>query len=269
MALTDTFIRRPVLAICVNLVILLAGYQAIHSLIVREYPKSDTAVVTVRTIYTGASADLVRGFVSTPLERSIASADGIEYLESASKQNMSEITAHLRLNFPVNDALTQIQAKVAQVRNELPVEAEAPTIDVENADSQVASMYISFYSEKLDQNQITDYLVRVVQPQLSAIAGVQKAEIHGARTFAMRIWLKPDRLAAYNISPSQIKEVLESNNFLAAVGNTKGTLISVNLIANTDLRSAEEFKALVVKQDGDAFVRLSDVAGVVLGAKLS
>lgn len=267
MAFTDIFVKRPVLATCVNLLILIAGIQAIQKLVVRQYPKSDLAVVTVKTVYVGASADLVRGFVSTPLERVIASADGVDYLESSSAQGLSTITAHLRLNFNTNDALTQIQSKVAQVRNDLPPEAEAPVINVEMSDNRFASMYLSFYSQEMDQNQITDYLTRVVQPQLSAIQGVQRADILGARTFAMRVWLKPDRMAAVGLSPEDVRTALASNNFLSAIGSTKGSMITVSLVANTDLRSKEEFDNLVVKRTGDTLVRLKDIADVVLGAE--
>src|SRR5438034_11007722 len=206
MKFTDLFIRRPVLAIVVNLVILIAGLQSIRSLSVRQHPRSDIAVGTVSTAYVGANADLVRGFITTPLERVIASADGIDYIESSSAQNVSTITVHLRLNYDINAALTQIQAKVAQVRNDLPPESEAPVIEVETADTQFAAMYLGFSSKDLDQNQITDYLTRVVQPKLSAIKGVQRADILGGRTFAMRIWLKPDRMAAMGISPSQVRD---------------------------------------------------------------
>lgn len=267
MRFTDIFISRPVLAICINLIVLVAGYQAIQKLSVRQYPQSDLAVITISTVYVGANADLVRGYITTPLERVIASADGIDYLESSSVQGRSTITAHLRLNFDINAALTQIQAKVAQVRNELPPEAEAPVINAESADNRFASMYLSFYAKDLEQNQITDYLTRVVQPRLSALQGVQKADILGARTFAMRVWLKPDRMAALEISPSEVRDALGRNNYLSAVGTTKGTLVSVNLTANTDLKSREEFEQLIVREDGDTVVRLSDVADVVLGAE--
>src|SRR5206468_1838655 len=248
MKLTDLFIKRPVLAIVVNLVILIAGLQAIRSLSVRQYPRSDIAVVTVSTVYVGANADLVRGFITTPLERVIASADGIDYMESSSVQSLSTITVHLRLNYDTNAALTQIQAKVAQVRNDLPPEAEAPIIDLQTADDQFAAMYLGFSSSDLDQNQITDYLTRVVQPKLSAISGVQRADILGDRTFAMRIWLKPEEMAAHNISPSNVRDALAKNNALSALGATKGSMVSVNLVANTDLRTPEEFKQMVVKE---------------------
>jgi multidrug efflux pump len=267
MKFTDLFIRRPVLALVINLVILLAGYQAIRSLNVRQYPRSDLAVVTVTTNYVGANADLVRGFVTTPLERVIASAEGIDFMESSSAQGVSTISVHLKLNYDTNAALTQIQAKVAQVRNDLPPEAEAPVINVITADDQIASMYLSFYSDVLAPNQITDYLTRVVQPKVTAVNGVQRADILGARTFAMRIWLKPDQMAALNVSPSDVRAALAANNYLSAVGATKGSMISVNLIANTDLRSADEFKNLVVRQTGGTIIRLKDVGDVELGAE--
>jgi multidrug efflux pump len=267
MRITDLFVRRPVLAIVVNLVILIAGLQAIRSLSVRQYPRSDIAVVKVMTAYIGANADLVRGFITTPLERVIASADGIDYLESASAQGLSTITVHLKLNYDTNAALTQIQAKVAQVRNDLPPEAEAPEIELETADNQFASMYLGFSSEDLDQNQITDYLTRVVQPKLSAISGVQRADILGARTFAMRIWLKPEKMAALGIAPSDLRGALARNNYLSALGKTKGSMVSVNLVANTDLRTPDEFRQLVVKEKDGVVVRLGEIADVVLGAE--
>ena len=267
MKLTDIFVKRPVLAIVVNLVILIAGLQSIRSLSVRQYPRSDIAVVTVSTVYVGANADLVRGFITTPLERVIASADGIDYMESSSAQALSTITVHLKLNYDTNAALTQIQAKVAQVRNDLPPEAEAPIIDLQTADNQFASIYLGFSSDDLDPNQITDYLTRVVQPRLSAISGVQRADILGARTFAMRIWLKPDRMAALGIAPSAVRDALARNNYLSALGRTKGSMVSVNLVANTDLRTAEEFRQLVVKEQGGVIVRLGEIADVILGAE--
>jgi multidrug efflux pump len=267
MNFTDIFVRRPVLATVINLVIIVAGLQAIRSLNVRQYPRSENAAITVTTIYIGASADLVRGFITTPLERAIAQADGIEYLESQSSLSRSTITARLKLNFDATKALAEISSKVDQVRNDLPPEAEVPIINIETADSQFASAYLSFSSEILEQNEITDYLVRSIQPRLSAIEGVQRADILGARTFAMRIWLKPERMAAYNVSPAQVRRALAANNYLAALGQTKGSLIQVNLTANTDLRTVDEFKRLVVRQSNGAIVRLEDIADISLGAE--
>jgi multidrug efflux pump len=266
MKLTDIFIRRPVLAIVVSLVILIAGLQAIRTLNVRQYPKLESATVTVRTAYVGASADLVRGFITTPLERAIAAADGIDYIESQSVQGLSTINVRLKLNFSAGNALSDISARVNQVRADLPPEAEVPAINIEPSDAQIAAMYLSFGSTILEDNQVTDYLIRVVQPRLSAIEGVQRADILGGRTFAIRAWLKPDRMAALNVSPAQVRQALAANNFLAAVGQTKGGLVQVNLTANTDLRSLDEFKHLVIRQQGGTLVRLEDVADVVLGA---
>jgi len=267
MKFTDLFIRRPVIAIVVNVIIVIAGIQAIRSLTVRQYPRSENAAITVTTVYVGANAGLVRGFITTPLERVIAAADGIDYIESESKQNVSLIRARLRLNHDATKALAEIASKVDQVRGDLPPEAEVPVINIESADSQFASAYLSFSSEFLKQNEITDYLVRVVQPRLSAVDGVQRADILGGRTFAMRIWLKPDQMAALNVSPAQVRQALAANNYLSAIGQTKGALVQVNLTANTDLRSVDEFKRLVVRQKDGATVRLGDIADVALGAE--
>ena len=267
MKFTDLFVKRPVLAIVVNLVILIAGLQAIRSLSVRQYPRSDIAVVSVSTVYVGASADLVRGFVTTPIERVIASADGIDYMESTSAQGLSTILVHLKINYDTTAALTQIQAKVAQVRNDLPPDAQIPVIDLETADTQFAAVYIGFSSADLDQNQITDYLTRVVQPKLSAISGVQRADILGNRTFAMRLWLKPQEMAARGVSPSDVRDALAKNNYLSALGATKGSMVSVNLIANTDLRNPDDFRQMVIKQQNGVVVRLGEIADVQLGAE--
>ncbi len=267
MKFTDLFIRRPVLALVVNLLIVIAGIQAIRTLNVRQYPRSENATVTVTTVYVGASANLVRGFITSPLERAIAAADGIEYMESQSTLGLSTISVRLRLNYDSTKALAEISSKVDQVRRDLPPEAEVPVINIESADSRFASAYLSFSSNILQQNEITDYLVRVVQPRLSALKGVQRADILGARTFAMRIWLKPDRMAALNISPAQVRQALAANNFLAALGRSKGEFIQVNLTADTNLSTVGEFRRLVVREQNGTVVRMSDIADVVLGAE--
>src|SRR5579864_3565096 len=267
MKFTDLFVKRPVLAVVVNLVILIAGIQAIRSLSVRQYPRSDISVIQVSTVYVGANADLVRGYITTPLERVIASADGIDYMESTSAQGLSTIQVHLKLNYDTTAGLTQIQVKVNKVRNDLPPEAQLPVIDLQTADNQFAAMYIGFSAKDLDENQITDYLTRVVQPKLSAISGVQRADILGNRTFAMRIWLKPDQMAARGVSPSDVRDALSKNNYLSALGSTKGSAVSVNLVANTDLRTADEFRQMVVKEQNGVVVRLGEIADVSLGAE--
>ncbi|MGD1031195.1 MAG: efflux RND transporter permease subunit [Opitutaceae bacterium] len=266
MNFTDIFIKRPVLATVVSLLILFVGLRSVSLLNVRQYPVSNSAIVTVTTIYTGASADLIEGFITTPLEKQIASADGIDYIESSSAPSASVITVHLILNYDPNAAVAQVISKIDKVRSQLPAGALPPTIDVQVGES-TAAMYLSFASDQLDNNQITDYLTRVVQPKLASIAGVQSAQILGARVFAMRIWLKPDKLAAYGLSPAQVSAALVANNALAAVGATKGSFISINLNAATDLHTAEEFKKLVVKDQNGAIIRLQDVADVVLGAE--
>jgi multidrug efflux pump len=267
MKFTDLFIKRPVLAMVVSLVIIIAGLQAIGTLNVRQYPQSDNATVTITTTYLGASPQLVRGFITTPLERAIAAADGIDYIQSSSEQSVSIIQARLKLNFDATSALAEISSKVDQVRRDLPPEAEVPVINVESADGRFASAYLTFSSDILQQNEITDYLVRAAQPRFTAIEGVQRAEILGGRTFAMRIWLKPDRMASLQISPGEVRQALAANNYLSAVGQTKGSLIQVNLTANTDLRSREEFEKLVVREQDGVLVRLEDIAHVVLGAE--
>src|SRR3989449_1155944 len=275
---TDLFIRRPVLALVVSFVILLAGAQAILPVVfptlkglgglnVRQYPRSDIAAITISTVYVGADAELVRGFITTPLERAIAAADGIDYIQSESKQGESLITVRLKLNYDANKALSDVTSKVDAIRKDLPPEAESPVISMEAADSQFASAYLSFTSDILQPNEVTDYLVRLVQPRLTAVGGVQSADILGGRVFAMRIWMKPERMAALNISPAQVRTALSRNNYLAAVGSTKGSLLQVNLTANTDLHTADDFKKLVVREDKGTLVRLGDIADVVLGAE--
>ncbi len=267
MKITDLFIRKPILAISINLLILLIGVTSIQKLNVRQYPRSDSAVVVITTAYIGANADLVRGYITTPLERAISSAEGIDYLESASRQGLSTIRVNLQLNYKPNDALTQIQSKIDQVKNELPPEAETSVINVESKDTSFAAMYISFYSDKLDENQITDYLTRVVQPKLSVVPGVQRAEILGDRTFAMRIWLKPDRMASLGLSATEVRAALSGNNALSAIGNTKGAYIQVNLTANTDLKNKSEFENLIVQEKNGTIIRLKEIADVELGAQ--
>lgn len=267
MKFTDIFIQRPVIAIVVSLLILLAGFQAASNLTVRQYPRSDIAVITINTFYVGANAELVRGFITTPIERAIASAGGIDYITSQSTMSMSTVKVHLQLNYDPLKAMTEISAKVNQVRGDLPPEAEVPAITIESADSQFAAAYLSFSSEILEQNQITDFLTRSIQPRLTAIAGVQKAEVLGGRIFAMRVWLKSERMAALNVSPLEVRQALAANNVQAAIGQTRGAYTQVNLRANTDLKTARDFENLVVRNTGAGMIRLSDIADVELGAE--
>lgn len=236
MNFTDIFIKRPVLATVISLLIFIIGLRAYTQLQIREYPETTNAEIVVTTAYTGASPELISGFITTPLEKAIAEADGIDYMESTSTLGTSQITAHLKLNYDPYQALTQISAKVNQVTNQLPEQAEKPTLEVKVGET-TDSMYLSFYSQTFEPNQITDYLNRVVVPKLSAIAGVQTAEVLGERVFAMRIWLDPQKMTALHVSPSQVRNAIEANNYLAAVGSTKGHLITVSLNASTQMHS--------------------------------
>lgn len=267
MNFTDLFIKRPVVSIVVSILILLAGFQAATNLTVRQYPKSDVSVINIQTVYIGASAELVKGFITSPLERAVASAEGIDYVESSSSLGLSDIKVHLKLNFDPVRAMSEINAKVSAVRGELPPEAEIPALSIISADSEFAAAYLSFTSDILSQNQITDYLRRSIQPRLAAIDGVQKAETLGGRVFAMRIWLKPDAMNAMNVTPTELRQALAANNVQATLGQTRGVLTQVNLSADTDLNSVEDFKQLIIRRTAQGTVRLEDVADVELGAE--
>ncbi len=266
MNFTDLFIRKPVLATTISLLILVLGVRSLTSLSVRQYPKTQNAVVTVSTAYYGADAQTVAGFITQPLEGAIAQAQGIDYLSSTSVSGVSAITATLRLNYDANRALTEINTQVNSVRNQLPPEAQQPVLTVQVGQT-IDAMYMGFFSDVLPNNNVTDYLVRVVKPKLDSVEGVQTAEILGARQFALRAWLDPTRLAAYGVTATDVRTALSSNNFLAALGTTKGQMVSVELTAGTSLHSVDEFKKLAVKQKDGAIVRLEDVATVTLGAE--
>lgn len=266
MNFTDIFIRRPVLATTVSLLILVLGLRALSDLPVRQYPQTQSATVTVSTTYFGADAATVAGFITQPMEAAIAQAEGIDYLSSSSTSGVSSITATLRLNYDSNRALTEITTKVNSVLNQLPREAQQPVINVSTGET-AAAMYIGFYSELLANNQVTDYLLRVVKPQLDAVEGVQSAEIFGSRQFALRAWLDPAKMAAHGLTASDVYAALAANNYLAALGNTKGQMVSVALTADTSLHSVDEFRQLAVKQADGAIVRLGDVAEVELGSE--
>lgn len=266
MQFTDLFIKRPVLATVVSLLILVLGLRSIDSLPIRQYPFTQNAVVTVSTIFTGADPALVAGFITTPLENSIAQATGIDYMTSSSSQSQSTIQANLILNYDPSIAQSDINTKVNAVLNQLPTGVQQPVISVAVGET-IDSMYIGFYSDVLSSNQITDYLVRVVQPKLQAVPGVQVAEILGQRIFAMRAWLDPNKLSGYQISADQVSASLLNNNFISAVGRTKGSMFTLNLTTDTDLNNVDEFKQLILKSQNDAIVRLEDVAKVTLGSQ--
>ncbi|MGA7983869.1 MAG: efflux RND transporter permease subunit [Burkholderiales bacterium] len=266
MKFTDIFIRRPVLATVVSLLLLVLGLRSVALLPVLQYPRTQNAVVTVTTTYVGADPALVAGFITTPLENSIAQANGIDYMVSSSSQSVSTITANLRLNYDPDKALTEINTKVNAVLNQLPQGSQQPVLSVKIGQT-IDAMYIGFASDVLPANKITDYLVRVVQPKLQAVEGVQTAELLGQKLFALRAWLDPRRLAAYGLTASDVQQALASNDYLSAVGSTKGQMVQVNLTASTSLHSVDEFKRLIVKQQNGAVVRLEDVANVTLGSE--
>ena len=233
----------------------------------QQYPKIESSSVIITTVYYGASAETVRGFLTTPIERVVSAISGVDYVESTSRAGVSTVTVHLKLNHNSTAALAEVTARLQQVRSELPAEAEPPVVEVQRADRPYASFYLSFTSTQRDVPAITDWLPRTLQPQLSTLPGVQRVTIEGGRQIAMRVWIDPERLAALNLAPGDVQEALRRNNYLAAVGQTKGNLVQVNLLANTDLRSVEEFKNLIVADRNGAIVRLSDVAKVELGAE--
>ena len=265
MKFTDLFIRRPVLATVISLMILVVGLRAFMSLPILQFPRTENAVVTVSTTYYGADADVVAGFITTPLENAIAQANGIDYMTSTSQNGVSTITVNLRLNYDSDKALTEISAKISSVLNQLPPGSQQPVMSIQIGQT-IDAMYIGFNSTVLPQNNITDYLVRVVQPKLQAVEGVQNAELIGAKNFALRAWLQPDKLAAYGLTAADVSAALAKNDYISGLGNTKGQMVQVNLTASTDLHSLEEFRNLVIKQQNGAIVRLRDVANVTLGS---
>jgi multidrug efflux pump len=265
MNFTDIFIRRPVLATVVNLMILALGVRALGSLPVLQYPRTQNAVVTVTTTYYGADPDVIAGFITTPLETAIAQANGIDYMNSQSASGVSTITVYLRLNYDADKALTEINTKVSSVINQLPSGSQQPILTVQIGQT-IDAMYLGFDSDVLGRNQITDYLNRVVQPKLQAVPGVQTAEVLGAQNFALRAWLDPQKLAAYGLAATDVSAALTQNNYISGLGITKGQMVEVNLTASTGLHTEREFANLIVKQTGGAIVRLKDVANVSLGA---
>jgi multidrug efflux pump len=265
MRFTDLFIKRPVLSTVVSLLILLVGVRSIMEMEIRQYPVLESTKVTVTTSYPGASSELIQGFITQPLQQAIAEAKGIDFLSSSSMQGSSTIEAQMELNYDANDALAEIQSKVASQRNVLPAEAQDPVINSTTGEGR-ALMYIAFFSDTMQVPQITDYLAREVQPKLQALSGVGKAELLGRR-FALRVWLDPQRLAAVNLTSTDIAQTLRENNYISAVGQTKDEFIKINLTSNTDVASTEQFENLVIKSTADSIVRLKDIARVELGSQ--
>src|SRR5476649_1978047 len=266
MNFTDIFIKRPVLASVVSLLIVVPGLRSLFSLPINQYPRTQNAVVTISTTYYGADAQTVAGFITQPLESAVSQAQGIDYLSSSSNSGVSIITATLRLNYDSNRALTEITTQVNSVKNQLPQQAQQPVLTVQTGQTTDA-MYMGFYSDTLPTNNVTDFLARVVKPKLDSIDGVQTAELLGARTFALRAWLDSNKLAAHGVTAADVSAALASNNYLTGLGVSKGQMVSVTLTAGTDLHTVDEFKHLAVKQSGGAIVHLEDIANVTLGSE--
>lgn len=266
MKFTDLFIKRPVLAMVISLLIFLFGINSIYNMQIRQYPRMDNTVITIMTAYPGADADLIAGFITSPLEKAVASAEGIDYMTSSSTQGLSTITLNIKLNFDPQVAFTDVMSKVQQTLNQLPKESQQPVI-LKASDSSTALMYISLDSTEMTPQQITDYATRVVQPQLQTVDGVAKAEILGGATYSMRIFLDPIKMAALGVSPSDVSIVLAKNNFLTAAGNTKGEYVAISVTAKTDLNDTAQFSNLIVKSDKGSIVRLRDIGRVELGSQ--
>ncbi len=263
----DIFVRRPVIAIVLNLALVLIGLRAATNLPVQQYPRIESSSIVITTIYVGASAETIRGFVTTPIERAVSSLTGIDFVESSSVPGLSTVTARLKLNQPSTTALAEVGNRLDQIRSELPLEIESPSVEVQRADRPYATFYVSVTSEVMKPAEVTDYLIRNIQPRLSTIANVQRVGLEGGRPQAMRIWLDAERLSAFGLNATDVEAALRRNNFLAAVGRAKSNEIQVDLLANTDLRSAVEFERLIVREDGDRIVRIADLGRVELGAE--
>ncbi|MBX8569804.1 multidrug efflux RND transporter permease subunit [Pseudomonas cichorii] len=266
MAFTDPFIRRPVLATVVSLLIVLLGFQAFSKLTIRQYPQMENAMITVTTAYPGANAETIQGYITQPLQQSLASAEGIDYMTSVSRQNFSVITIYARIGADSDRLFTELLAKANEVKNKLPQDAEDPVLSKEAANAS-ALMYISFYSSELSNPQITDYLSRVIQPKLATLPGMAEAEILGNQVFAMRLWLDPVKLAGFGLTAADVTDAVRRYNFLSAAGEVKGEYVVTSINATTDLKSAEAFAAIPLKTDGDSRVLLRDVARVEMGAE--
>ncbi len=266
-AITDIFIQRPVLAIVINLAIVLIGLSAIRALPVQQYPKLESSSVIIATYYIGASAETVRGFLTTPIEQAVSSIAGVDYIESSSTAGVSLITIRLKLNHDTTQALAEINARLQQVRRQLPPDSEPPSVELQRADRPFASFYISFTSDRFEIPVLTDWLARNIQPQLTTLPGIQRIGVEAGQMPAMRIWISPRRLAELNLTPGDVYSALQRNNFIAAIGRLKGETVQVDLLTNTDLQTVEEFKDLIVSRRNDATIRLRDVATVELGSE--
>ena len=267
MGVIDIFVRRPVIAVVLNLALVLIGLRSAEELPIQQFPRIESSSIIITTLYVGASADGIRGFVTTPIERAVSSISGVDYVELTSVAGLSTVTVHLKLNHSSTVALAEVGNRLDQIRSELPNEAEPPVVEVQRTDRPYATFYVSVTSETMTPPQLTDYLSREIQPRLSTLPEVQRVGLEGARPQAMRIWLDADRLAAYGISAADVQLALARNNFLAAVGRVKGGQVQVDLLADTDLRNVEEFERLIIREDAGRIIRVSDIGSVQLDSE--
>src|ERR1700751_2207373 len=268
MAFSDIFIKRPVLSVVVSLLILLIGFRAATSLPIRQYPKLSNTVVNVTTVYPGASADLIQGFITTPIEQAVASAEGVDYITSSSVLGTSTIQVYIKLNFDPNQALTEVLAKVNSVKYLIPKESNDPIV-TKTTGQTTAVMYIGFSNGGLSGRATSDFLTRGVRPVMWTVDGVASADILGGQTFAMRLWLDPVKMAGRGISPGDVQAAIQANNFQAGAGQAQGYFIVSNVSTNTDLQNVQQFKRMIVKSSNGGFVRMEDIATVELAAQSS
>ena len=264
--LTDYFIKRPVFSFVISAVIILLGVQAFFNTQVRQYPELETSVITITTAYPGASSELIQGFITTPVQQVVSSTVGVDFVRSSSSNSISTVEVHMKLGYDADVALTEVSTKMSSIRGELPAESEDPIIAKTTADG-FALAYYSFYSDTLSDVEVTDYLIRTVQPALSTVKGVAEAQILGGKIYSMRIWMDPLRMAALKVSGADIVNAISEENYQSAAGQTKGQFVQTNVNAVTDTGDPEVFKRFVIREEGVNTVRLGDVADVELGAE--
>ncbi len=264
--LTDYFIKRPVLSLVISTMIVLLGVQAFFDTQVRQYPELETSVITITTAYPGASAELIQGFISTPIQQVVSSTEGIDFVRSSSSNSVSVVEVHMKLGVDADVALTEVSTKVGSIRGELPIESEDPVIAKQSAEG-FALAYYSFYSETLSDVEVTDYLLRTIQPALSTVKGVAQAEILGGKTYSMRVWMDPVRMSAHKVSAADIVNAIGNENYQSAAGQTRGQLVQTDVNAVTDTGDPDIFRRFIIKDEGDNKVRLGDVAEIELGAE--
>ena len=264
-SIMDAFVTKPVLAIVLCVLILLAGLNAANNISVQQYPKIKSASLVINTVYTGASADVVKGYVTEPIERVTSTVPGVDYVDSVTTAGLSKVTAWLELNHDTTDALSDLTTKLNQIKFELPTGAEDPAIDIIRADSPYAVFYLDVEAKNETRSELSDYLIRNVIPVLNDISGVQKVTLEGGRNPAMRVLLNPDKLAVYGLSSSEVFSALQANNTIATLGYSENNRQRIDLMANTNLSSVTDFEQLIIRDDNGSQLKLGDVAQIALG----